>query len=95
MLRAPPRASGLAHLAQAPVASVCERTAHVRNKPFVAIVASNAILRARCAQAVYELYSITPGPEWPPSGPRTSKLVIIGRNLNKQALADWFEKTSA
>jgi len=44
---------------------------------------------------VYELYNITPGSEWGPDEEKLSKVVVIGRNLNKQALTEWFALTQA
>ncbi|KAF5836021.1 CobW/HypB/UreG, nucleotide-binding domain-containing protein [Dunaliella salina] len=49
--------------------------------------------RRHMIQAVYELYNITPTQQ--PDEDKLSKIVIIGRNLNKQALTEWFAQTQA
>lgn len=46
-------------------------------------------------QAVYELYNITAGSAWEEGDARLSKLVVIGRNLKKDVLSDWFTATRA
>jgi G3E family GTPase len=50
---------------------------------------------ASVLQAVYELYNITQGTEWRPDEPQTSKVVVIGRNLKKDILQEWFNATKA
>jgi hypothetical protein len=43
-----------------------------------------------CWQAVYELYHVSPSVAWREGEPRTSRVVIIGRRLNKSKLEAWF-----
>uniref|UniRef100_A0A7S3QRB0 CobW C-terminal domain-containing protein n=1 Tax=Dunaliella tertiolecta TaxID=3047 RepID=A0A7S3QRB0_DUNTE len=49
--------------------------------------------RRHMIQAVYELYNISPTQQQDED--KLSKIVIIGRNLNKQALTEWFAQTQA
>lgn len=46
-------------------------------------------------QAVYELYNVTEGAAWGPDDPRLSRIVLIGRNLKKDALSELFSATKA
>ena len=38
-------------------------------------------------QGVHEIYDVVEGPQWQPGEPRGSKLVFIGRRLQRDALA--------
>ncbi|KAL6748216.1 CobW/HypB/UreG, nucleotide-binding domain-containing protein, partial [Haematococcus lacustris] len=51
--------------------------------------------RKHMVQAVYELYSIAPSIPWLPEEQPESRVVIIGRNLKKSVLVQWFEGTAA
>jgi len=46
-------------------------------------------------QAVYELYNITQGAEWRGEEAKVSRVVVIGRNLKKDVLQQWFDATKA
>ncbi len=45
-----------------------------------------------CIQAVYELYNIAPSALWLPHETRRSRIVVIGRALNKPLVQRLFDK---
>ena len=42
--------------------------------------------RQHALQAVHDVHDVVAGPAWPPGAGRESRLVIIGRNLQREAL---------
>ncbi len=51
--------------------------------------------RRRRPQAVYELYNVTASAPWLEGEKRLSRVVIIGRQLNKESLEKWFASLAA
>mmetsp|Transcript_16374 Transcript_16374/g.28071 ORF Transcript_16374/g.28071 Transcript_16374/m.28071 type:complete len:434 (+) Transcript_16374:51-1352(+) len=51
--------------------------------------------RKHMLQAVYELYNLVPSVAWLPNEQRVSRIVLIGRPLDKQALQELFDSTCA